>query len=88
MIEFYLKEIEDVHENQLALKKCLKLKWSRKKWKYVLGKRHQHMILWCQNMKTVNKEMILEMKVSTHDFEESTHEDSRQSENKGVDTWL
>ena len=86
MIEFYLKEIEDVCGNQLALKKCLKLKWPRKTWKYVLGKRYRHMIMWCRHMKTVHKEVILEMKVSTHGFEESTHEDSRQSENEGVDT--
>ena len=37
-------------------------------------------------MKIVSKELILELKVSTHDFKELTHEDSGQSENKGVDT--
>ena len=29
-------------------------------------------------MKTLDKDLNLEMKVSTHDFEESTHEDSGQ----------
>ena len=33
-------------------------------------------------MKTVSKELILELKVSTHDFKVSTHEDNRQFENK------
>ena len=40
-------------------------------------------------MKTVSKELILELKVLKHDFKESTHEDSIQrigSGLEGVDT--
>ena len=33
-------------------------------------------------MKIVSKEWIMELKVSTHDFKVSTHEDSRQSKNE------
>ena len=44
------------------------------------------MIMLCRHMKTVHKELIVEMKVSTHGFEESTQEDSGQPENEDVDT--
>ena len=67
---------------------CLKLNWSRKIWRYVLSKRCRYMIMWCRYMKTVYKELIMGMKVSTHRFEESTHEDNGQFINEDVDAWL
>ena len=42
----------------------------------------QHISLKSRQMKTVSKELILELKVSTHDFKVLTHEDNRQSGNK------
>ena len=43
------------------------------------------MTLKSQHIKIVSKELILELKVSTHDFKESTHEDSVQRINFGIE---
>ena len=43
------------------------------------------MLLRSQHMKTVSKESILELMVSTHDFKELTHENSVQRIDFGIE---
>ena len=65
--------------------------WSIAKLNF-LGKSYQHMIMWCQHIKIVNKGLESKNQKCQHiGLKESTHEDNKQrfkSKNISVDTCL